>query len=413
MAEAKVVTLGCRLNTYESEVIRDHAQQAGLEDTLIVNTCAVTNEAERQARQTIRRLRRENPEAKIVVTGCAAQIDPDRFAAMDEVDRVIGNKEKMEAQSFLPEEHEPVVVSDIMQVKETAHHLIGGFGGRARAFVQVQQGCDHRCTFCIIPFGRGPNRSLPIGAVAEQISTLVNNGFKEVVLSGVDIASYGQDLPGKPPLGQMVRRLLNSVPGLERLRLSSLDPAAIDPEFMALLADEPRLMPHIHLSLQAGDDMVLKRMKRRHSRGQVIELCDAMRQARPDVVFGADLIAGFPTETDEMFDNGLACFEECGLTFTHVFPYSPRPGTPAASMPEVPKAVRKERAAKVREFGDKALNSFLHSCIGDTAKVLVEQQSKGHTEHYAPIRLLTPAPEGEIISAKVTAAENGTLIGEI
>ena len=413
MAETKVVTLGCRLNTYESEVMRDHAQQAGLEDALIVNTCAVTGEAERQARQTIRRLRRENPDAQIIVTGCAAQIDPKRFAAMDEVDRVMGNKEKMEAKSFLPDEKDPMAVSDIMEAKEAAHHLIGGFGGRSRAFVQVQQGCDHRCTFCIIPFGRGPNRSLPIGAVAEQISTLVTNGFKEVVLSGVDIASYGQDLPGKPPLGQMVRRLLKTVPGLARLRLSSLDPAAIDPECMALLADEPRLMPHIHLSLQAGDDMILKRMKRRHTRQQAIDLCGTMREARNDVVFGADLIAGFPTESEEMFANSLAAIEQCGLTYLHVFPYSPRPGTPAENMPEVPKKIRKERAAQVREMGEKALNSFLHSCVGSTARVLVEQDNQGHTEHYAPIKLSAPTHEGEIVEVRITAVEDGILIGEI
>ncbi|NUB28581.1 tRNA (N(6)-L-threonylcarbamoyladenosine(37)-C(2))-methylthiotransferase MtaB, partial [Azospirillum brasilense] len=325
--EPEIVTFGCRLNTYESEVMRTHARNAGLGDVVIVNTCAVTSEAERQARQTIRKLRRERPNARIVVTGCAAQIDPQRYGAMPEVDQVLGNQEKLQPESWGLAPAEKVLVNDIMSVKETAGHLIGGFEDRARAFVQVQQGCDHRCTFCIIPYGRGPSRSVPIGAVVEQVQALVKAGYNEVVLSGVDITSFGPDLPGTPTLGQMVRRLLALVPELPRLRLSSLDCIEIDDDLWRLIETEPRLMPHLHLSLQAGDDMILKRMKRRHSRADAIAFCERVRALRPDMVFGADFIAGFPTETDEMFENTMRLVEECGLTWLHVFPYSPRPGT--------------------------------------------------------------------------------------
>ncbi|HRQ83329.1 MAG TPA: tRNA (N(6)-L-threonylcarbamoyladenosine(37)-C(2))-methylthiotransferase MtaB, partial [Azospirillaceae bacterium] len=328
--EPEIVTFGCRLNAYESEVMRGHARAAGLSEVVIVNTCAVTSEAERQARQTIRKLRRERPDAKIVVTGCAAQIDPARFAAMPEVDRVLGNQEKLAPESWGLAATERVAVNDIMSVKETAAHLISGFEDRARAFIQAQQGCDHRCTFCIIPFGRGPSRSVPIGAMVEQVRALTAAGYREVVLTGVDITSYGPDLPGAPSLGQMIRRLLAAVPELPRLRLSSLDPVEIDDDLWRLIENEPRLLPHLHLSLQAGDDMILKRMKRRHSRADAVAFCERARRARPDVVFGADLIAGFPTETDEQFDNTLRLLEDCGLTWLHVFPYSPRPGTPAA-----------------------------------------------------------------------------------
>src|SRR4051794_2460406 len=352
MAEAKLITLGCRLNTFESEVMRGHAAAAGLSDAIIVNTCAVTAEAERQARQAIRKARRENPQAKIIVTGCAAQIAPEKYAALPEVDHVLGNSEKLEAASFQRiadgSANDRIAVSDIMLVKETAAHLISGFAERSRAFVEIQQGCDHRCTFCIIPFGRGNNRSVPVGEVVARVRKLVDNGFREIVLTGVDITGYGSDLPGTPQLGQLVRRILALVPELERLRLSSLDVIEVDDELLRLIGEEPRLMPHLHLSLQAGDDMILKRMKRRHLRGDAIRFSEQVRRLRPDVVLGADLIAGFPTEDEAMFRNSLALVEECGLTFLHVFPFSARHGTPAAKMPQVPGDVRRERAGRLR-----------------------------------------------------------------
>ncbi len=409
--DPEIVTFGCRLNTYESEVMRTHARNAGLEDVVIVNTCAVTSEAERQARQTIRKLRRERPDARIVVTGCAAQIDPQRFAAMPEVDQVIGNQEKLQAESWGLPPTEKVLVNDIMSVKETAGHLIGGFEDRARAFVQVQQGCDHRCTFCIIPFGRGPSRSVPIGAVVEQVQALVKAGYNEVVLSGVDITSYGPDLPGSPTLGQMVRRLLACVPELPRLRLSSLDCIEMDEDLWRLIEHEPRLMPHLHLSLQAGDDMILKRMKRRHSRADAVAFCQRVRSLRPDAVFGADFIAGFPTETEEMFANTLKMVEDCGLTWLHVFPYSPRPGTPAARMPQVDGAVRKERAARLRAVGAEAEARMLATLVGRSASVLVEKDDLGRTEHFAEIRLGVALPPGSLVRATITGVANGALTG--
>ncbi|HSR71119.1 MAG TPA: tRNA (N(6)-L-threonylcarbamoyladenosine(37)-C(2))-methylthiotransferase MtaB, partial [Kiloniellales bacterium] len=351
-SEPQIVTFGCRLNAYESEVMRGHARAAGCSDTVIVNTCAVTAEAERQARQAIRRARRDNPKSRIIVTGCAAQIDPARYAAMPEVDRVLGNAEKLAPESFYADDSQRVSVGDIMALRETAGHLIDGIAGRTRAFVQVQQGCDHRCTFCVIPYGRGNSRSLPAGAVVEQVRRLVENGAAEVVLTGVDITSYGGDLPGRPRLGQLVRRLLALVPELKRLRLSSIDAIELDDDLLRLLAEEPRLMPHLHLSLQSGDDMILKRMKRRHGRAQAVALCEEIRALRPDVVFGADLIAGFPTETEAMFRNSLSLVEDCGLTYLHVFPYSARPGTPAARMPQLPVALRRERAARLRARGE-------------------------------------------------------------
>ncbi|MFA5898954.1 MAG: tRNA (N(6)-L-threonylcarbamoyladenosine(37)-C(2))-methylthiotransferase MtaB, partial [Hyphomicrobium sp.] len=338
MADPVVITLGCRLNAYESEVIRNNAVAAGLNNAIIVNTCAVTGEAVRKATQTIRKLRRENPASRIIVTGCAAQIEPERFAALDEVDHVVGNAEKMQAETFVglsTEGSERVRVDDIMSVQETAGHLIDGYGSRTRAFVQVQNGCDHRCTFCIIPFGRGPSRSVPAGEVVAQIRHLVENGCREVVLTGVDITSYGADLPGKPSLGYLVRQTLKLVPELERLRLSSIDQVEADAELMRAIAEEERLMPHLHLSLQAGDDMILKRMKRRHSRADAVKFCAEVRRVRPDTVFGADIIVGFPTETDEMFDNSLSVVDDCDLTYLHVFPFSARQGTPAARMPQV------------------------------------------------------------------------------
>ena len=410
--DPRIITFGCRLNAYESEVMRGHARAAGLRDAVIVNTCAVTAEAERQARQAIRKARREHPEARLIVTGCAAQIDPARYAAMPEVDRVLGNEEKLDAANFGPDASERVVVDDIMSVRETAAHLIEGFEGKTRAFVQVQQGCDHRCTFCVIPFGRGNSRSVPIGAVAAQVRALAERGTAEVVLSGVDITSYGRDLPGRPSLGQMVRRLLQAVPELPRLRLSSIDAAELDGDLLRLVAGEPRLMPHLHLSLQSGDDLILKRMKRRHSRAEALDLCATVRSLRPDVVFGADLIAGFPTETEAMFENTLSLIADCGLTYLHVFPYSPRPGTPAARMPQVPVALRKERAARLRAAGDRALARFLDSQVGTTARVLVEDARLGRSEHFAPVALDGGAA-GDIISAKIIDVASRRLVGEL
>ncbi|AWK87623.1 tRNA (N(6)-L-threonylcarbamoyladenosine(37)-C(2))-methylthiotransferase MtaB [Azospirillum thermophilum] len=410
-AAPEIVTFGCRLNSYESEVMRDHARRAGLEDVVIINTCAVTSEAERQARQTIRKLRRERPDARIVVTGCAAQIDPQRYAAMPEVDQVLGNQEKLQPESWGLPPGEKVLVNDIMSVKETAGHLVGGFEDRARAFIQVQQGCDHRCTFCIIPYGRGPSRSVPIGAIVEQVQALVRAGYNEVVLSGVDITSYGPDLPGTPSLGQMVRRLLACVPELKRLRLSSIDCIEMDEDLWRLIEGEPRLMPHLHLSLQAGDDLILKRMKRRHGRDDAIAFCRRVRDLRPDVVFGADFIAGFPTETEEMFRNTLRLVEECGLTWLHVFPYSPRPGTPAARMPQVDGAVRKERAARLRAAGAQAEARTLAALVGREADVLVEKEDLGRTEHFALVRLGTPHPAGSVVRARIDGVRDGVLTG--
>ena len=409
LRDTDVVTFGCRLNAYESEVMKGHARAAGLKNAVILNSCAVTAEAERQLRQAIRRTRRERPDAEIIVTGCAAQISPETYAAMPEVDRVVGNREKLEPEAWSAGPQPRVAAGDIMAVEETAGHLIQGFEEKTRAFVQVQQGCDHRCTFCIIPYGRGNSRSLPVGAVVDQVRTLAENGVKEVVLTGVDITSYGGDLPGKPALGQMVRRLLACVPELPRLRLSSIDAVEIDPDLLRLIAKEPRLMPHLHLSLQAGDDMILKRMKRRHLRADAVALCQEVRALRPDVVFGADLIAGFPTETDAMFENTLRLVEDCGLTYLHVFPYSERAGTPAARMPQVEKAVRKERAARLRAAGAEAERAFLESRIGATAEVLIEKDGFGRSEHYAPVRV--EGRPGEIVRAEVTGVENGELLG--
>ncbi len=414
MAQARIITLGCRLNTFESAIMR--ATTAGLADTVIINTCAVTAEAERQARQVIRRLRRERPRARIIVTGCAAQLNPATFAAMAEVDRVVGNADKLDPALLAADDGEHVVVSDIMALRETAGHLVAGppvtdFGGRTRAFVQVQQGCDHRCTFCIIPFARGPNRSVPQARIVRQVQDLVDKGYAEVVLTGVDVCSYGADLPGRPSLGQMVGELLRRVPALRRLRLTSLDPAAMDDALFRLLAEEPRFMPHLHLSLQAGDDMVLKRMKRRHTRADAIEVCRRARAARADVVFGADLIAGFPTETEAMFRNTLAAVAEMGLTYLHVFPFSPRPGTPAARMPQVPVAVRRERAAVLRAAGGKALARFLASRIGTIAEVLVEKGRSGRCRHYAPVHLGFDAPTGAVVGARIETVAEGRLVG--
>ena len=412
-----VITFGCRLNAYESEVMRSRAGEAGLADAVLVNTCAVTGEAVRQARQAIRKARREHPRKRIVVTGCAAQTEPDSFAAMPEVDLVIGNEDKLTAAAYrtVPDfgvgREEKLRVNDIMSVRETASHMIEGLEGRARAFVQVQNGCDHRCTFCIIPFGRGPSRSVPMGAVVRQVESLVESGYREVVLTGVDITSYGTDLPGAPRLGALVRSILGNVPGLQRLRLSSIDSVEADPELTRAMADEERLMPHLHLSLQAGDDLVLKRMKRRHSRADAVRFCREARALRPDLVFGADLIAGFPTETDAMFENTLRLVEECGLTYLHVFPFSPRPGTPAARMPQTPRATARERAARLRQAGERATAARFAAEVGARRSVLVEKPGFGRTEHFAPVHLDRGEP-GEVLPVVIRSVANRALLGQ-
>ncbi len=411
----QIVNFGCRLNIYEGEVIKKQAQEAGLKSAIIFNSCAVTSEAERQVRQAIRRARKENPDVKIIVTGCSAQTHPDMYNTMQEVDKVLGNQEKLEKSSYMfgIGESEKVQVNDIMSVKETASHMVMSFDGRARAFVQVQNGCDHRCTFCIIPFGRGNSRSVPMGDVVKEVRGLVEAGFKEVVLTGVDISDYGKDLPSSPTLGQMTRRLLALVPELPRLRLSSIDAVEVDDDLYELLANEPRLMPHMHISLQAGDDMILKRMKRRHSRSDIVEFCKKVRKLRPDVVFGADIIAGFPTETDEMFANTLALVDEVQLTYLHVFPYSARSGTPAAKMPQVAKEIRKQRAAQLREAGQRQLAAFLQSQVGKTVQVIVENGNDGRTEHFAAVTLDTPQMAGTMVQSVVTHADEHKLYGSV
>lgn len=411
----EIVTFGCRLNAYESEVMRGHAGAAGLDGAIVFNTCAVTAEAERQARQAIRKSRRENPHARIIVTGCAAQVNPDEFAAMPEVDLVIGNDEKMKAASWQPalalHANEKVRVNDIMSVTETAGHLVQGLEGRARAFVQVQNGCDHRCTFCIIPYGRGPSRSVPAGEVVAQVRTLVENGYREVVLTGVDMTSYGSDLPGHPSLGNLARRILKLVPELERLRLSSIDSIEADDDLMRLIAEEERLMPHLHLSLQAGDDMILKRMKRRHLRQDSIRFCEEARRLRPDIVFGADFIAGFPTETDEMFENTMRLVDECGLTWLHVFPFSPRPGTPAAKMPQVARDVGKARAERLRAKGRARVLAHLEEGLGATRPVLMETATLGRTHQFTPVRVAEEARAGDILALRLAAHDGQSFEG--
>ncbi|WP_426410449.1 tRNA (N(6)-L-threonylcarbamoyladenosine(37)-C(2))-methylthiotransferase MtaB [Bradyrhizobium ganzhouense] len=391
----EVVTFGCRLNAFEAEVIRREAEGAGLEDTIVINSCAVTNEAVAQARQSIRKLKRERPGARIVVTGCAAQTQSGMFADMAEVDRVVGNDDKMRGDAWREARdafdlgtNEKVAVSDIMAVKEMAPHLIDGYAsGLPRVFVQVQNGCDHRCTFCIIPYGRGNSRSVPMGAVVDQVRALVERGHAEIVLTGVDLTSYGADLPGVPKLGMLTKRILRHVPELKRLRISSIDSIEADADLLDAIANDARLMPHLHLSLQAGDDMILKRMKRRHLRQDAIAFCDQVRRLRPDIVFGADIIAGFPTETEEMFSRSLDLVEECGLTFLHVFPYSPRPGTPAARMPQVAGAAIKQRAKRLRAVGEAALRQRLQAEIGAMREVLIESEGQGRTEHYLPVAI--------------------------
>jgi threonylcarbamoyladenosine tRNA methylthiotransferase MtaB len=413
MPDLDIITFGCRLNAYESEVMRAHADAAGLTDAVIVNTCAVTGEAVRQARQAIRKARRERPDAKIIVTGCAAQIDPSRFAAMTEVDHVVGNQEKLEARTFASfglEGTERVVVDDIMSVKETASHLIEGFGTRARAYVQIQNGCDHRCTFCVIPFGRGPSRSVPAGEVVAQVRRLAEKGYAEIVLTGVDITAYGKDLPGGMTLGRLVKSVLRLVPELPRLRLSSIDSVEADPHLVAAIAEEERLMPHLHLSLQSGDDLTLKRMKRRHARADSVEFCEAMRRVRPDIVFGADLIAGFPTETEDMFRNSLSLVDACGLTFLHVFPYSAREGTPAARMPQVHGGVIARRAGELRDKGVAALKRHLAGAKGRHIKVLMETDAHGRSADFTPVQVAASEGAGALIDAVVAGDDGAKLI---
>jgi len=418
-----VVTFGCRLNAYESEVVRGAADAAGLTRTVVVNTCAVTAEAVRQARQTIRRIKRERPDVRIVVTGCAAQIEPHAFAAMAEVDRVLGNAEKLEAAAWtetgalmrrtpafgVPAD-EKVAVNDIMSVRETAAHLIDGIGCRARAFVQVQNGCDHRCTFCVIPYGRGNSRSVPMGEVVAQVRRLVGRGCREVVLSGVDITSYGANLPGAPRLGTLVKQILKHVPELARLRLSSIDSVEADHDLLDALSGEPRLMPHLHLSLQSGDDVILKRMKRRHLRADAVAFAAQVRRLRPDVVLGGDIIAGFPTESEAMFSRSLDLVDECGLTHLHVFPFSLRPGTPAARMPQVARELVKERARRLRQKGETALRRHLAGEVGARRRVLAEARDCGRTEHYTPVRLACAIAPGELVDVTVTGHDGRQLL---
>jgi threonylcarbamoyladenosine tRNA methylthiotransferase MtaB len=415
MLDNEVITFGCRLNAVESEAIRRAAVAAGLSGAVIVNTCAVTAEAERQARQAIRRARRQHPAARIIVTGCAADIAPDLYAAMPEVDQVLDNRAKLQTASYVlgsstsPQPSPPLAGSN--REGEVGGPTVLQSNSRARAFLQVQQGCDHRCTFCVIPYARGPSRSVPIGVIADQARRLVAAGYREIVLTGVDLTAYGIDLPGKPRLGQMARRLLAAVPELERLRLSSLDPGEIDRDFWRLLSEERRLMPHLHLSIQAGDDLILKRMRRRHSRAEAISAARQARALRPEVALGADLIAGFPTETEDMLQRSLDLIDECGLAFVHVFPYSPRPGTPAARMPQLPVPVIRERAARLRQAANAALAAELTARVGSATEVLVEQPGSGRAAFYAAVRFTAPADEGSIYRMRLVGSDGRALIG--
>ena len=410
----EVVTFGCRLNAYESEAIKARAGEAQLRDVVVVNTCAVTAEAVRQSRQTIRRLKRENPRRPILVTGCAAQTEPQTYAAMAEVDAVLGNQEKLIADSYADfgiGRRERIKVNDIMSVREMAPQMVDHFEGHTRAFLQVQNGCDHRCTFCIIPFGRGNSRSVPMGSVVAEARRLVEKGFAEIVLTGVDLTSYGADLPGSPSLGTLVEKLLRLVPEMKRLRLSSIDSIEADPVLMRVIAEEERLMPHFHLSAQSGDDMILKRMKRRHTRADTIAFCEAVRRYRPEAAFGADLIAGFPTESEAMFENSLKLVDDAGLSFLHVFPFSPRPGTPAARMPQLPRALVKERAARLRARGAAALTARLQSLSGSRQMVLAERGSRGHTPCFAQVSLEGAPEPGTLLALTITGRTGDHLTG--
>lgn len=408
----EVITFGCRLNIYESEVIRNNLAISGLKNVMVFNTCAVTKEAEKQSRQAIRKAKRTNPSVKIIVTGCAAQNNPASFASMEEVDKVIGNEEKL-IPSHYQFTDEKVAVNDIMSVTETAGHMVNSFDGRSRAFIQVQNGCNHRCTFCMIPYGRGNSRSVPIGVITKQVRKLVENGYNEVVLTGVDVTAYGPDLPGAPTFAQMIRRLLGLIPELKRLRLSSIDVAEIDDDLFDLMAYNSQIMPHFHISLQAGDDMILKRMKRRHNRQNIIDFCHKLRKLRPNVSFGADIIAGFPTETDEMFENTRALITEADLQYLHIFPYSERDETPAARMPQVAKSIRKARAEILRSVGQQQLTKFFQKNIGREAQILVEHNQMAHTENFIPVKLDQALEAGQVIKARLLSAEENYMTSEI
>ena len=408
----EVVTFGCRLNIYESEIIKKNLANSGLENVIVFNTCTVTKEAEKQARQAIRKAKKNNPDLKVIVTGCAAQRNPDIFANMIEVDKVIGNQEKL-SPFYYNLNQDKVIVNDIMLVQETANHLVSAFDLRARAFIQVQNGCNHRCTFCIIPYARGNSRSVPIGVIVEQVKHLVASGYNEVVVTGVDVTAYGPDLPGNPTFAQMIKRVFRLVPELKRLRLSSIDVAEIDEELFDLMANEKRLMPHFHISLQAGDNMILKRMKRRHNRQQVIDFCHRLRTLRPEVSFGGDIIAGFPTETEEMFENTRKLVSEAGIQYLHVFPYSPREGTPAARMPQVDKAICKLRASILRSEGQKQLEEFFKKNIGRKVQLLVEASKKAHTESFIPVQLDNNYPLGQLMKAELTGIEDNHMLARL
>ena len=410
----EVVTFGCRLNTVESEIIKNHAINAGLNNATIFNTCGVTEAAEKQAIKEIKKIKKENPKTQIIVTGCAVQINPTKYKKLSEVDVVLGNHEKLQVDSYrLKSPSDNFQISNIMEKKKMGEHLINGFGKRTRAFIQIQQGCDHRCTFCIIPFGRGNSRSLPVENIARQINILLEQGYKEAVLTGVDISSYGQDLSVKHSLGSMVKQLLVMLPNLKRLRLSSLDPAVIDNELLEIISTEPRLMPHLHFSVQAGSDLILKRMKRRHSREGLISLCEKIKQLRPEIVFGADIIVGFPTETDENFRDTLRIVDEADLTYLHVFPFSARPETPAARMPQVERKIIKKRSEILRIKGDKIKTEYFKSLIGKEVTALVEKGDRGYTESFAPIKFTEPVKRGKIVSAKISNFSNKQLSAEI
>ena len=416
MKNQNIITFGCRLNSFDSQIIREKANFEKLNNIFFINTCAVTKEAENQAKKKIRKIKRENPEAKIIVTGCSAQINPTDYKKMKEVDLILGNEEKFKFKKYLnllnnnsPE----IVVNDIMSVKETANHFIKGFDKKARAFVQIQTGCDHRCTFCIIPFGRGNSRSVPIAKIYNQIKILLENGFKEIVLTGVDLTSYGNDLYGEPKLGKLIKEIFKKIKNLERLRLSSLDAIEIDKDLIDIISHEERLMPHLHLSIQSGDNIILKRMKRRHSREDVINLCNNLKQFRNNIAFGADIIAGFPTETNEMFLNSKKILSECDLTYLHIFPYSNRPNTPASKMPQISNQIIKERAKLLRTEGNKILQKFLKKQVNKKHKILFESETEGHSENFIPIKTLTKQRTGEIANVKGKKVADGKLISQV
>ena len=416
MKNQNVITFGCRLNSFDSQVIKEKINSKKFKNIFFINTCAVTKEAEKQAKKKIRKLKRENPKSKIIVTGCSAQINPTNYKKMDEVDLILGNEEKFKFEKYLNllNNNSPnIVVNDIMTVKETANHFIKGFDKKSRAFIQIQTGCDHRCTFCIIPFGRGNSRSVPVTKICKQIKILLNKGFKEIVLTGVDLTSYGNDLYGKPNLGKLVKEILKKVKNLERLRLSSLDAIEIDKNLIDIINHEERLMPHLHLSIQSGDNTILKRMKRRHSREDVINLCNNIKKFRNNIVFGADIIAGFPTETNEMFLNSKKILTECDLTYLHIFPYSNRPNTPASKMPQISNKIIKERAKILRMEGNKIMQRFLKNQVNKKHKVLFESEAEGHSENFVPIKVLTKHKIGEIVEVKGKNVINGKLISQV